>query len=218
MPMKWKKLFQSHILERGHRYYCEDAVENLRVSANTLKADVIGTEEYEVEISFNDKEEIIDMSCSCPYAEDGWNCKHMAAVLFEWTEGKKQYEALENKDTDDILFMKAYTIEASKKKTEAIQNLIENADIAVVKSYLTSILFENEKLLARFYNTVRPKSKEVNIKHYIRQVDEIVNRYLGRNQFISYYEAHGFISELEEIYGTDVCQMMDNKQYMSAFE
>ncbi len=216
--MKWKKLFESHILERGYRYYCEGAVENLRVFENTVEAKVSGTQDYEVEISFNNKEEIIDVYCSCPYAESGWNCKHMAAVLFEWIEGKEQYEVVENKDIDDILFRKAYTIEASKKKTEAIQNLVENADITVIKSYLTSILLENEKLLTRFYNMVKPKSKEVNIKNYIRQVDEIVNRYLGRNHFIDYREAHDFISELEEIYAVDVCRMIDNEQYMIAFQ
>ncbi len=214
--MKWKKLFQSQILERGYHYYLEDAVENVRVCENTLQADVIGTEVYEVEISFNDKEEIKEMYCSCPYADDGWNCKHMAAVLFEWTEGKKQYEAVENKEDEDILFMRAYSIEASKKKEEAIQNLIEQADIKVVKSYLTSMLLEDEKSLTRFYNIVKPK--EINIKHYKTQVDRIVNRYLGKSGFISYQQARGFISELEEIYDTDVCRMIENEQYMSAFE
>ena len=216
MIMKWKKLFQSHILERGYHYYLQDAVENLRVYENTLQADVIGTEEYEVEISLNEKEEIKEMYCSCPYAEDGWNCKHMAAVLFEWTEGKKQYEVVESKEDEDILFMRVYSTEAFKKKEEAIQNLIEQADIKVVKSYLTSMLLEDEKSLVRFYNIVKPK--EVNVKHYKTQVDGIVNRYLGKSRFISYQQARGFISELEEIYATDVCRMIENEQYMSAFE
>lgn len=56
------------------------------------------------------------------------------------------------------------------------------------------------------------------INNYIRQVDIIADRYLGRNRFISYYEADGFISELEEIIDEDVRRMIDNDNYLSAFE
>ena len=30
------------------------------------------------------------MYCSCPYALDGRNCKHMAAVLYEWSENEAE--------------------------------------------------------------------------------------------------------------------------------
>ncbi len=216
--MKWRQLFQPHILERGRRYYCEGAVRNLKISANTLKAEVIGTHEYEVEIVLDDKEDVVDMYCCCPYAEEGWTCKHMAAVLFEWTEGKKQYESLEHIDQHEILFMKAYTQDAVKKKKEAIQHLIENADIGMVKSYLTSILFENEKLLSRFYHMVSVNSEEIDMKYYIKKIDEIEKHYLGIDEFISYDEVRRFILELEEIYRKDVRHMIENEQYMMAFE
>ncbi len=151
--MNWKKLFAKHILERGYDYYCENAVENLDISDDVIRADVIGTEDYEVEISLNNGE-VTDMYCSCPYALDGRNCKHMAAVLYEWSEN----------DID------------------------ENED------------------------------KEMGTNNYIRQVDIITNRYLGREHFISYYEAGGFISELEDIISEDVRRMIDNGNYLSAFE
>ena len=82
--MNWKKLFEPHILERGYGYYLNNAVNNLEVSEHTIRADVEGTEDYEVEISLVDGE-IEEMYCSCPYAIGGWNCKHMAAVLYEWS-------------------------------------------------------------------------------------------------------------------------------------
>ena len=47
--MNWKKLFAIHILERGYDYYCDDAVENMEISDDIIRADVIGTEDYEVE-------------------------------------------------------------------------------------------------------------------------------------------------------------------------
>ncbi len=151
--MNWKKLFATHILERGYDYYCENAVENLDISDDVIRADVIGTEDYEVEISLNNGE-VTDMYCSCPYALDGRNCKHMAAVLYEWSEN----------------------------------DIGENED------------------------------EEMETNNYIRQVDIITNRYLGREHFISYYEAGDFISELEDIIAEDVRRMIDNGNYLSAFE
>lgn len=216
--MDWKNLFEYHILERGYDYYCENAVENIDVSADTVRADIIGTEDYEVEISL-DNGEVTDMYCSCPYADSRRNCKHMAAVLFEWTEVQDQDGVLENDDnTENNLFIKSHTVASYKKKVDAIQKLVESADISVVTAYLTSILAENEKLLVRFHSIVSEQATEEDIKHYISQVDDIANCYLGRNHFISYYEASDFISELEDILDKDVRRMIDNEQYMSAFE
>ena len=54
--MNWKKLFAKHILKRGYDYYCENAVENLDAAEDSIRADVVGTEDYEVEISLRDGE------------------------------------------------------------------------------------------------------------------------------------------------------------------
>lgn len=103
--MNWKKLFATHILERGYDYYLENLVENIDISEDIIRADVIGSEDYEVEISINNGE-VADMYCSCPYALDGRNCKHMAAVLYEWSEGEEEEETFNEVNTD--LFQLAY--------------------------------------------------------------------------------------------------------------
>ena len=81
--MNWKKLFEKHILERGYAYYCDYAVEDFEIADDIIRAYVIGTEDYEVEISLSNGE-VTEMYCSCPYASDGRNCKHMAAVIFKY--------------------------------------------------------------------------------------------------------------------------------------
>ena len=83
--MKWKHLFPAHILERGWDYYQSDAVENLQKSENGYTAEVEGTEIYDVEVVLS-QNTVQDMWCSCPYAEDGAYCKHMAAVLYALEE------------------------------------------------------------------------------------------------------------------------------------
>ena len=212
--MNWKKLFAIHILERGYDYYCDDAVENMEISDDIIRADVIGTEDYEVEISLSNGE-VTDMYCSCPYALDGRNCKHMAAVLYEWSENYLD-EDEETERTD--LLKPTFTINSYEKKRTAVEELVLGAKEEDVRSFLMSVLTEDEKLLIRFHNMVNKQVTLEDVNNYIRQIDVIADRYLGRNHFISYYEAGAFISELEEIIDEDICSMIDNGNYLSAFE
>ena len=213
--MNWKKLFATHILERGYDYYLENLVENIDISEDIIRANVIGSEDYEVEISINNGE-VTDMYCSCPYALDGRNCKHMAAVLYEWSEDEEEEETSNEVNTD--LFQPAYTINFYKKKVAAVEKLVSGATEEEVRSFLVAILAEDGKLLLRFHNTINKQVTKEDINNYIRQVDMISDRYLGRERFISYYEASGFISELEEIIDEDVRRMIDNGNYLCAFE
>ena len=215
--MNWKKLFAIHILERGYDYYCDDAVENMEISDDIIRADVIGSEDYEVEISLSNGE-VTDMYCSCPYALDGKNCKHMAAVLYEWSENEEEEKKEEENAINTDLFQPAYTVNSHKKKLTAVEELVRCANEEDVRSFLAAVLAEDEKLLLRFHNIINKQVTREDINNYIRQVDIIADKYLGRNHFISYYEADGFISELEEIIDEDVCRMIDNGDYLSAFE
>ena len=215
--MNWKKLFAIHILERGYDYYCDDAVENMEISDDIIRADVIGSEDYEVEISLSNGE-VTDMYCSCPYALDGRNCKHMAAVLYEWSENEAEEKKDEENAINTDLFQPAYTVNSHKKKLTAVEGLVSGANEEDVRSFLAAVLAEDEKLLLRFHNIINKQVTREDINNYIRQVDIIADRYLGRNYFISYYEADGFISELEEIIDEDVRRMIDNGNYLSAFE
>ena len=216
--MKWKRLFERHILDRGYVYYCENVVEKIKISRQKITADVIGTDDYEVEISINNGA-VTEMYCSCPYAEDGRNCKHMVAVLYEW-ENSQSTEEQPEKDTEEetFLFSKIHTVDGYQRKIDAIQKLVDRADVSIVKSYLSSILAENEKLLVRFNSILNEKTTGEDVGYFIEQVDDIAERYLGRERFISYYKADDFIFELEDILDEDVRRMIDNGDYMSAFE
>lgn len=224
--MNWKKLFASHILERGYDYYCDGAVENIEIGRDDLRADVVGTEDYEVEISLNDGK-VIDMYCSCPYATGGNNCKHMAAVLYEWTADimdEDEPEDTDNEDMDDDedaesmdLFKPAVTVCDYKKKSAAVEKLVASAESDIVQAFLVSVLAEDKKLLLRFRNMVNKCATNEDVEDYFEQIDEIAARYLGRDHFINYYQAYDFMLELEEIIDKDVRRMIDNGSHISAF-
>ena len=79
--LQWQHLFSRTIMSRGKEYYHNNAVKDLRQWAGTYRASVAGREKYDVRITTT-ANRIRSMSCTCPYAEDGNRCKHMAAVLF----------------------------------------------------------------------------------------------------------------------------------------
>ena len=84
-PCKWKHKFTKTILNRGRDYYEEGNVYDLDYDEQSVTAVVCGSDDYEVEIHFAGAE-IVAMGCDCPYAEEGNDCKHMAAVLFAWED------------------------------------------------------------------------------------------------------------------------------------
>lgn len=224
--MNWQKLFASHILERGYDYYCDGAVENIEIGRDDLRADVVGTEDYEVEISLNDGK-VTDMYCSCPYAAGGNNCKHMAAVLYEWTADIMDEDEPEDTDNEDMdndadaesmdLFEPAVTVCDYKKKSAAVEKLVTSAERDIVQAFLVSVLAEDKKLLLRFRNMVNKCATKEDVEDYFEQIDEIADRYLGRDHFINYYQAYDFMLELEEIIDKDVRRMIDNGSHISAF-
>ncbi|MGN0721503.1 MAG: SWIM zinc finger domain-containing protein [Anaerovoracaceae bacterium] len=207
--MNWKKLFEPHILERGYGYYLNNAVNNLEVSEHTIRADVEGTEDYEVEISLVDGE-IEEMYCSCPYAIGGWNCKHMAAVLYEWS--------VERGDQDNRDEEESGHIDTPEKQQIDIRKLVQDADINIIRNYLVSVLSEDEKLLIRFRGFLSGAESEENIGHYINRVDDIEYNYMGRDGFIDYDDAMDFIFDLEDVLNNDAKRLIDKGYHRSAFE
>ena len=208
MNKNWTSLFQRHILERGFAYFCDEAVENLKITDKTVSAMVEGTEDYEVEIDL-DHGMVENMSCTCPYAEDGKNCKHMAAVLYAWDENKDGGEPAKGK-----------TLKTEKSQQEkSVSEFVETADIAVVKKFLISLLEEDDALFIRFKTAVTKKLTKSDMKRLKMHVDEVVARHMDRSGFIDYYAAgdyaHDIISEVIE---EDARRLIDCGDYMNAFD
>ncbi|MGF7031232.1 putative Zn finger protein [Paenibacillus mucilaginosus] len=71
------------IVSRGLEYYEDDCVISLReTKTNRYRAEVEGSEDYEVEIQLSEGGTVVDWDCTCPY-DMGPVCKHQVAVLYE---------------------------------------------------------------------------------------------------------------------------------------
>lgn len=106
MIKDWKKNFHETILNRGRNYLNQDRVGDIKIEevpqGFNFYAEVYGTRKYTVSGAVNnDKLKLI--SCNCPHARQGINCKHMAAVLFKIEEDEareaRRIKELENPRT-----------------------------------------------------------------------------------------------------------------------
>ena len=198
--MDWRTLFDKTILNRGYQYYLSGAVQNYERREQMISADVEGTERYEVEIDLTD--EIVEMYCSCPYAEDGNNCKHMAAVLFHWKN-------------EDGCMMEVKEKKASKK---TVEQLVESADETTVKRFLVEALKGNKKLLSRFELALNTENSQHDMAQYKNRVDDTVEEYTDRSGYVSYRDAFDLCCELDNYITEDAFQMLKSDEYRKAFE
>lgn len=199
--MNWEQLFKPHILERGKEYYQDGCVEDLEEENGQITAVVEGAEEYDVNIEL-DGDSVEWMECTCPYAEGGENCKHMAAVLYAWEQGGSPKKAPSKSAQDDYAQLKA---------------CVDGADEALVRRTLTDLLWQDEKQRLRFMAEARPERASELVRSVKAMVDGIERRYMARG-YIDYREAGGFIGELEDILANEVDTRMARGQDRDAFE
>ena len=194
--MQWKRLFKTHILERGIEYYYEGCVQNLQKNGSKVTATVCGSEDYKVEIVL-ENDNVADMYCSCPYAESGNNCKHMAAVLYELGEKNEK--------------------KASGVKKSTVKDLVINADEKTVRGFLIEVLENNPMLADRFKILSNNIFQEVNIQEYENYMDRIIFQYSDRAGYINYYSAHKFFNDIDTILYTDIDALLGRENFKSAF-
>lgn len=71
--------FPRTVRDRGQRYFAEQRVSGLRITAETVGADVRGSRRYHVELTPSG--EVLQASCECQYFESEGLCKHIWASL-----------------------------------------------------------------------------------------------------------------------------------------
>lgn len=200
--MDWQKLFAPWILERGRNYWDDGCVESLDWDGNTVTALVSGTEDYDVEIEMGRGGKIADMSCTCPYAEDGNNCKHMAAVLFAMEDGTKQSDIPGNGEGFPELPWQ-----------EALNQLSPEE----MRQLLSELAQSDRGLQERITTLHGQPAPEVLQATWEIQLAEILEKYEDRHGYIDYDHAYDFFIELEDFLSTRLPQLLETERIMEAF-
>jgi len=176
----WQDWFQPHILARGQNYIDEGRVSELERTEDGYSAIVDGTEEYEVEILL-DEDSIEDMTCGCPYAEDGNYCKHMAAVLFAVDDGKPP--------------MKKALV---KKERLTPKSLVEKIPDNRLRPLLTELVSSDEKLYRTLFLQYAKVPLDECMKTLKKELTSIGRKYVGRGEYIDYGYVEGFSEEIAD--------------------
>ena len=199
----WKDLFQEHILDRGESYYFDGAVLELHKTEHGYHAVVEGTEDYEVDIEMEGGR-VCEMYCSCPYAEDGNNCKHMAAVLFE----------IEEQNEEDILTEETCPDDQEQEVEEIIERIPEEELRFFVKGIAAQDSEIRNTLMTRY--AVKIDEKQMNL---LKQgVGQLVWEYGDRSGYIDYRNALDFCWALENYLEEKGNTLIERKCYGQAFE
>jgi len=193
----WKDLFERKILDRGRVYYEDECIEHYAYRHGTINAIVCGSEDYEVEIQIENGMPI-EMDCSCPYAYDWGNCKHMAAVLYKWENDGK-----------------AETFSNNAVETYDIHTVLDKADEKTVKSFLAELFKENKQLFMKFVKEL-PKETAVS-RDYKKEIDVILASYSDRYDRVDNRDVDDMVDELLS-YRDEIEEMTDNGQYLEAFD
>ena len=214
--MNWMNLFERHILNRG-REYCEDGcVLNLQAIGNTVMAEVEGSEYYQVSVEL-DGGEIMDMFCDCPYAAKGYNCKHMAAVLFKYEE----YLADENENGEEKNYtdgLKNTVMNSSlNSKRQEIEKLITRIPEQDAKELLVDLLLENEGLKNELQLKYDFQMNAIQMTNLKKEIKNIIYRY-GGGRFIDWQYAYDFCSDLRNFLDDKIPLMIEKQCYLQAFE
>ena len=104
----WAGFFTKTILQRGKDYYKRGKAKKVVGTAEGYSITVRGSRNYKVEIYTDEYGWYEGVSCTCPYAQEGHYCKHMAAAFYlmddQFPDFSQMMEEIFREVPDDELF------------------------------------------------------------------------------------------------------------------
>lgn len=195
----WEELFSPHILERGLDYCEMGNVVELEWKGGQMEAVVEGTEDYDVRITLQDGQ-VTGMSCTCPYAEGGENCKHMAAVLYELEE-----------ETDEDL-------NEEQESDEEIDAVIDSVPEAALRDFIKRLAHENGYLRGRVLSEFQKAMGTAQMDHLKEQVRNICDQYTDGFGYVHWKDSSDFVLEMLRVLDDMVQPLADRGEILPAFE
>ncbi|MCC2256130.1 SWIM zinc finger family protein [Ruminococcus sp. CLA-AA-H200] len=199
----WKDLFREHILARGEMYYYDGAVQDLEKTEHGYHALVKGTDDYEVDIEMEDGQ-ICEMYCTCPYAADRNNCKHMAAVLYEIAEQEEEGSLTEGSGVDQA--------------EDELEEIIENIPETELRSFVKQLAGQDDEIRNTLMTRYAVRIDEKQMCRLKEGVDQIVWEYGDRSGFVDYRNAWDFTREMDSYLEDKADTLMERNCWRQAFE
>ncbi len=81
MDPNWKSFFPKDVLYRGQMYFLQNKIQSVKEYDDYFMATIKGSMSYVVKI-YKELKNIRSSTCTCPYANLGYFCKHEAALYY----------------------------------------------------------------------------------------------------------------------------------------
>ena len=203
----WEEYFAQHILSRGWEYYREGAVTNLTEEDDgEFTATVQGTDDYCVEIDIEDGIPVC-MECDCPYADGGYNCKHMAAVLY----------AIEERDTTDRESLMNEE-QDFQDGLSSVEQLIDRIPEAELKSVLIQLCYDNETAYRWLDLRYPAPVSGVYLRKLHGEMEQICTAFSDRSGFIDWKNAGDFELAVTGFLHDNTKKLLASGETMLAFQ
>lgn len=213
--MEWYNLFKPHILDRGAEYHQDGYVSVFNMTEYGIKAEVKGTKNYHVNIEL-EGENVIHMTCDCPHAESGNNCKHMAAVLFRFEE-ELYYEDVAKEEADEIEITESSWQDIFEKRRTKAMELVNKIPEEDVRKMLAGFILEDASLRNKLELQY---SSHFDARHMLllkEEIKDIVQSHSNRG-FVDWYHTSDFTSALHYFLESKVKLLIERNYLEQAFE
>ncbi|MBR2812705.1 MAG: SWIM zinc finger family protein [Solobacterium sp.] len=217
----WVDMFSGRVLDRGEDYYFRGKVGPVKKTKDGYKALVYGSDVYETEIHM-DGDEISDMECDCPYAEDGNYCKHMAALLLKITEEEMDPADTEDDyEDEDEYDEEEYEYDSSSEtpaSSESFSDILAAMTEDQLREELSRIAEENPNIRDRIFNRYRKsKATEADVNRVELSLENLAYVCGDRYGFIGWKEGHEYVDSFMGVLNDLVQPMIDKGVYWIAF-
>lgn len=203
----WKNLFTDTILSRGLDYYYDDRITNIRTKDGIILANVQGTYNYNVAIKIVNNQ-IKAISCNCPYSNEGFYCKHMAAVLYTLDDSQnKKIKEMSETITDNS--------EDELSRINKIMNLVDEKEL---KEFLLKEIENNEDLHRKFKLRFQKEISKDDLSFYQSILDTIFSECRQYDEHIITYDIRKLRFKLDNLIDNEIFNLINNKEYESVFD
>lgn len=196
---RWKSLFAPHILKRGEAYYQDALVSIEMMSCNEIHAVVEGSELYDVDI-WLDHGCVEGMDCTCPYAESGESCKHMAAVLY----------AIEGMDS--IEEERAPVTERGE-----LESTISALGVEETRQLLLELAEKSQDAKEFIMLRLAKRLPADSLQQWHQSLERLEARYADWSGFVNYENAYAYMSDLTELLDSSIPTLLENGLIEDAF-
>ncbi len=190
--------FSRKVLNKGWQYYDNCFVDDISVDQDIYSAIVHGSADYDVSVNIH-KGNFLNGKCNCPYALEGHNCKHMAALLYAITDENKVNE-----------------IDNTKDNSFSLLDIIESIDSDKLNEFLYDVLMGNDEMYNDFRIEFSQYFPKMSKREYKDMIDRDIESCCDRYGFIDYKASYRY-EDLMGKYNEEARGLLDKEDFVTAY-